>query len=119
MARPAGRPIAIRGEHSRSERRGPCSLTGIEPQQPHDRVVRGRTRQLSDLWTARRVAVASQLTLDNVEGVLMTLRERGLAPQMVRGFAQVPKRCAATGIAKDSLPQTSRATFSSALSSRR
>lgn len=95
MARPAGRPLAAREPSVydvREEFLARCrakNLSGRTMEWYED-----RTHQLCELWEARGSALACDLTLDHVDDALVALRRRGLAPQTVRGFAQVAKtRC--------------------------
>lgn len=92
MARPAGRPIAIREPSIydlREEFLARCRAKNLS-----DRTIEwyeDRTLQLSDLWAGQGAQLTCELTLDHVEDALVALRERGLAPQTVCGFAQVAK----------------------------
>jgi integrase/recombinase XerD len=105
MARPAGRPRAVREASVydlREEFLARCRAKNLS-----DRTMEwyeDRTLQLCDLWTARGAALASELTVEHVEDALVDLRERGLAPQTVRGFAQIAKTLCRFGHRKGLIP---------------
>jgi site-specific recombinase XerD len=92
MARPAGRPLGVREASVydlREEFLARCKAKNLS-----DRTLEwyeDRTHQLCDFWAGHGTELARDLSLDDVESALVALRRRGLAPQTVRGFAQVAK----------------------------
>jgi integrase/recombinase XerD len=92
MARPAGRPLAAREatvHDLREEFLARCRAKNLSARTME--WYEDRTHQLCELWAGRGSGLARDLTLDHVDDALAALRRRGLAPQTVRGFAQVAK----------------------------
>lgn len=92
MARPAGRPFAAREVtvyDLRDQFLARCLAKNLSPRTIE--WYEDRTGRFVEWCSARGVERAADLTGGDVDGFLIELRKDGLAPQTVRGFAQVVK----------------------------
>ena len=92
MARPTGRPFAAREltvHDLREQFLARCLAKNLSPRTIE--WYEDRTRRFAEWCSARGVERAAILTGGDVDGFLIELRKDGLAPQTVRGFAQVVK----------------------------